>query len=80
MVTGRDAFVFSRVELRNDVIFAILHMPDEGARLSFSGKDSGIRLARVVDTELYRDVESKGTPGRRSARRLSRRCCRLYQR
>ena len=52
------------MELPNDVSFAFLHMPDEGTRVSLRGKDFGIRLARVVDTDIYRDdtdiVESKG--------------------
>jgi hypothetical protein len=64
MVTGRATFVFSRVELPNDESFAVLRMPDDGARVSFSREDFGILEARVVDTELDRhdtDIgESKG--------------------
>jgi hypothetical protein len=64
VVTGRTAFVFSRVELPNDVSFVFLRMSDEGARVSLSGEDFGILEARVVDTELDRHdtdiVESKG--------------------
>ena len=64
VVTGGAAFVFSRVEMPNDVSFAVFRMPDEGARVSLSGEDFGILEARVVDTELDRHdtdiVESKG--------------------
>jgi hypothetical protein len=63
VVTGRATFVFSRVELPNDVSFAVLRMPDEGARVSLSGEDFGILEARVVDTELDRhntDIVGKG--------------------
>ena len=63
VVTGRAAFVFSRVELPNDVSFAVPRMPDEGAPSLLSGKDFGILESRVVDTELGRHdtdiVESK---------------------
>ena len=64
VVTGRAAFVFSRVELPKDVSFAVLRMPDEGAGVSLSREDFGILEARVVDTELDRHdtdiVQSKG--------------------
>ena len=43
VVTGRAAFVFSRVELPNDVSIVVLRMPDEGARVSLSGEDFGCR-------------------------------------
>ena len=52
MIAGRAALVVSRVELANDASFTVRHMPDEGARVSFSGEDFGSLIARVVDTEL----------------------------
>jgi len=52
MIAGRAALVVSRVELANDASFTVRHMPDEGARVSFSGEDFGSLVARVVDTEL----------------------------
>lgn len=42
----------SRVELSNDASFTVHHVPDEGARVSFSGEDFDSLVARVVDTEL----------------------------
>ena len=52
MVAGRAAFVATRMKLANDASFAIPRVPDEGARVSFSGEDFSSRVARVVDTEL----------------------------
>jgi len=52
MVAGRAAFVISRVELANDASFAVLRVPDEGARVSLGGEGFGILDARVVDAEL----------------------------
>ena len=42
------------MELPNDVSFAVLRMPDEGARVALSGEDLGILEARIVDTEIDR--------------------------
>ena len=39
VISGRTAFVVARVELANDVSFAVLHMPDERAPVSFSSED-----------------------------------------
>jgi len=52
MVAGRAAFVISRVELANDASFAVLRVPDEGARVSLGGEGFGTLDARVVDAEL----------------------------
>lgn len=52
MIAGRAAFVLPRVELAYDASFTVLHVPDEGARVSFSGEDFGTLDARVVDAEL----------------------------
>lgn len=52
MVSGRAAFVTSRVELADDVSLAVLRMPDEGARISLGGEGFRILDARVVDAEL----------------------------
>ena len=52
MVAGRAAFVNSRVELANDASFAVLRVPEEGARVSLSGEGFGTLDARVVDAEL----------------------------
>jgi hypothetical protein len=42
----------SRVELANHTSFTVCHVPDEGARVSFSGEDFGSLVARVVDAGL----------------------------
>ena len=52
MVAGRAALVASRVEFTNDGSFTVRRVPDEGARVSFSGEDFGNLEARVVDAEL----------------------------
>jgi len=52
MIAGRAAFVLSRVELANDASSTFRHVPDEGARVSFSGEDFGSLVARVIDTEF----------------------------
>ena len=52
MVAGRASFVVSGVKLANDASFTVLHVPDEGARVSFSGEDIDSLVARVVDAEL----------------------------
>ena len=52
MVAGRAALVASRVEFTNDASFTVRRVPDEGARVSFSGEDFGNLEARVVDAEL----------------------------
>lgn len=52
MIAGRAALVASRVELANNASFTVRHVPDKGARVSFSGEDFGSLVARVVDTEL----------------------------
>ena len=52
MIAGRAAFVPSRVELANNASFTVRRVPDEGARVSFSGEDFDRLVARVVDTEL----------------------------
>ena len=49
MIASRAALVVSRVELANDVSSTVRHVPDKGARVSFSGEDV---VARVVDTKL----------------------------
>jgi hypothetical protein len=52
MIACRAALVVPRVELANDVNFTICHVPDEGARVSFSREDFGSLVAQVVDLKL----------------------------
>ena len=40
------------MELANDASYTVLHVPDEGGRVSLGGEDIGSHDARVVDTEL----------------------------
>lgn len=67
MVTARATFVCSRVELSNNVSFAVLQvrMLDEGARVAFSGEDfGGVLEAGVVDSELDRhDTDTVASVG-----------------
>ncbi len=52
MVTSRAPFVLSRMELANDERFAVLQVPDEGARIPFGGERFGILDASVVDAKF----------------------------
>lgn len=50
VVARWTAFVVARVELADDVRFAVPHMPDEGFRISFEDFDG--LVSRIVDGEL----------------------------
>ena len=54
MVSGRAAFVISRVVLAKGASFAVLRVPDEGTRVSLGGEGFGILGAQVVDAKLDR--------------------------
>ena len=40
------------MELTNDATFTVRHVPDEGARVSFSGEGFDSLVTRVIDTKL----------------------------
>jgi len=52
VVAGREASVTAGVELANDASFALLGVPDQGARISLGAEGLGILEPRVVDSEF----------------------------
>ena len=52
MVAGCVAFFTAGVELANDASFAVLRVPDKGARISLGAEGFGNIEPRVVDSKF----------------------------